>query len=220
MRAYLHWLVVLFILVGKFSAYPAGKSPEDCKIGNCEEWDEYIHDCVPIPKNCWELETIPAGPTTDCGPCSLGFCDKAIVETKSYDIAVKSCKGKEDHNHPTWAQVTSIARIRPCELTPDLDELAGAFSDLADCCASSPASCAGNTILAVAAISATMASGGTAAMAIAELGAPAVASMLLSLCTCIPCDPCDYVTCGVCTDHGLTPHTTKRKFRLPGGDCP
>lgn len=39
-------------------AYPAGKSPDDCKLENCQEWDEYLHDCVPIdpgpkPDGCY-----------------------------------------------------------------------------------------------------------------------------------------------------------------------
>ena len=41
-------------------AYPAGKSPDDCKLENCQEWDEYLHDCVPIdpgpkPEGCYKL---------------------------------------------------------------------------------------------------------------------------------------------------------------------
>lgn len=41
-------------------AYPAGKSPDDCKLENCQEWDEYLHDCVPIdpgpkPDGCYKL---------------------------------------------------------------------------------------------------------------------------------------------------------------------
>ena len=73
MRIYVHRLVVLFILVGNFSAYPADKSPKDCKLENCEEWDAYLEDCVPIdpgpkPGNCWKLNDICQWVEIDPGP--------------------------------------------------------------------------------------------------------------------------------------------------------
>lgn len=210
------WLAGLVLLALILPALPAGKSPGDCKAEDCKEWDESAHDCVDMPKDCWKLKTVPAGSLQDCS-CSGGFCNNATVATYPYLEPEETCKGSPGYFN---RGVQLVATERPCELEPDTEALAGAYDSLKDCCADSPGQCVGNTLASIAIIAATIESGGTVAMAIAALGADSVADMLLSLCTCISCSPCDYVKCSVSYDHGLPHYDVEPWPHLTAGECP
>lgn len=213
----LAWLVGIFLILMVQSAFSAGKSPGDCKAENCEEWDESAKDCVPIPKNCWGLVKAGTASSSGCGACSGAFCDPA-VDTFTYDVAVETCKGSESYTSVPNAAYS--AKYTPCETVPDTEALANAFQDLVDCCANSPVSCIGNTVASIVAVQAAIASGGTAAMAFAALGADSVADMLLSLCNCISCAPCDYVTCEIAMTHGIRTYDYVPWVFLSGAACP
>lgn len=102
------WLVCLFIFSLALPAHPAGRSPEDCKIENCEEWDESVGDCVPIPKTCWAMETIPPKQADDdsCPDCtslmSPTYSCGARRTFRSYTKKVPSCQGRSSYN-TVWA---------------------------------------------------------------------------------------------------------------------
>lgn len=111
-------------------AYPAGKSPDDCKLENCEEWDEYANDCIDLPKNCFILAWF--GEDRDDGDCNqdiiyntrgVPICGTKIKTTK-YLEHKRWCRGHYTYEHDsrnviyTWI----ITTCRPRYVGPSIFE--------------------------------------------------------------------------------------------------
>jgi hypothetical protein len=178
---------------------------------NCE-WED-------MPMNCWNLETVPPGPTGGCPECSAAGCGHAVVRTYPYQIPVQDCMGSASVSRQGWARVTLVAVLRPCRLIPDYEAIANAFSELVECCEQNPIQCGASALAAILTVKAGIASGLTVAAAIAALGPDTVADMLETICSCIPCSPCDLVTCEISYRYGLARHVTQPKYKLTG-ECP
>ena len=124
------WLAGLFLLALVLPARPAGKSPGDCKIEDCKEWDEYAHDCVDLPKNC--VISAWFGDDRDDGDCNsdITYNTRGVpicgskTKTIKYQEHKSWCSGYNTYEHDatqmtyTWI----ITQCRPKYVGPTLAE--------------------------------------------------------------------------------------------------
>ncbi len=131
------WLAGLLLIGLVLPARPAGKSPGDCKVEECQEWDEYEHDCVDMPKNCVILAWF--GEDRDDGDCNQGITyntrDVPICGTKTKTIKYQEhkswCKGHYAYEHDsrnviyTWIITTCRPRYVGPSIADDIKNAAG-----------------------------------------------------------------------------------------------
>lgn len=215
-KIFLHLNIVLMFLILPLGIFAQGDSDSGLS-GNCEEceeWDDHEQRCIEREPTCWILAERKDDPQPST--CILSLCTPRGIPY-SYYVPVKACVGREGYKTGHWTSKS----IR-MKLVPNRPQLSGDIFDVAekilDCLLADPDAALFAAAMTAAQIyNALLVTGGNVPAALTYLGAETIAGVLVSICSCVSCDPCAYVFCEDAP--GPPTYIFEKKYQLTGGDC-